>query len=302
MTQKMTKQIAARAELKTHIRQFFHERGVLEVDTPVFGTTTVTDPYIESFQAGDFYLQTSPEFFMKRLLCTGSPSIYQMGPVFRSGECGRNHQPEFTMLEWYRLNFDHYQLMSEVDALLRIALSIDPTTHSQYETYEALFQNHCGVDPHTANASDLKRICQYHGVCDWETNKSGYLDLLMTHIIEPTLGADAPCFVYNYPTDQAALAKLSGERAERFEVYFKGIELANGFHELQSVDEQRERFKTDLQRRRDIGAKAISMDHDFLEALAQGLPNCAGVALGFDRLLMLAQGTTNIADVMFFPK
>ncbi|MES2218910.1 MAG: elongation factor P--(R)-beta-lysine ligase [Pseudomonadota bacterium] len=301
-----------RAAIIADIRAFFAERGVLEVDTPLMSHATVTDPHVvgipaifktyASNQEKICYLQTSPEYAMKRLLAVGSGSIYQICKAFRQGEVGKLHNPEFTMLEWYRVGFDHHALMDEMDQLLQRVLTVAP---AERVSYGELFQMHLGFDPHAATVASLAAYAKENNV-PFEselTVRDAWLDLLWTHCIEPKVGLERPLFLFDYPVSQAALAKIrDGEPplASRFEVYFKGIELANGFHELQDAAEQQRRFENDLAFRKLHGLPALPIDERFLAALTHGLPDCAGVALGLDRLIMLALGSQKLSEVLSF--
>jgi lysyl-tRNA synthetase class 2 len=293
-------------------RDFFAERGVLEVETPVLGAGAVTDPQIESLTtrvvgfAQPFHLSTSPEFPMKRLLAAGSGDIYQIGRVFRDGETGRWHNPEFTMLEWYRLGLDDAALMDEVEDLVRRLLSPErPLAGAERLSYAAALQRYAGVDAHRANERELADAAAAHGiVCEAALDRDARLDLLMGLVVGPRLGVERPTFICDYPASQASLARLkpgSPSVAARFEFYLDGIELANGFHELSNAGEQRARFDRDLAARRDRGQPTPPMDEGLLGALAAGLPDCAGVALGFDRLVALAVGARSLAEAMAFP-
>jgi len=294
-----------RAEYLRQIREFFHARGVLEVETPALCSTTVTDVYIDSIQARangqPCFLQTSPEYAMKRLLVEGIGDCYQMGKAFRDHEHGRQHNVEFTLLEWYRLGFDHHALMDEVDELLRLILNMPAADRF---SYQALFEQHLEINPHTVTLDKLQGLAKYYGVFDALgadcLNKDNWLMLLMSHVIESKLGFDAPCFIYDYPASQASLAKLRGNVGERFEVYVKGMELANGFHELQDAVEQRQRFERDLATRAANQQFLPPIDHALLTALEYGLPACSGVALGIDRLMMLAMNEQTIDAVISF--
>jgi elongation factor P--(R)-beta-lysine ligase len=289
-----------RAEILARIRQFFAERNVLEVETPALSHATVTDPYLHSFktkfQNETLYLQTSPEYAMKRLLVAGSGPIFQICKSFRDDESGRYHNPEFTMLEWYRPDFDHHDLMREMDELLQLILQTKP---AEKFSYAEIFANHVGVNPHTATIDELKTLVNIN-----ENERDILLQLIMSEIIEPKIGQEKPTFIFDYPITQAALAKIRNDNppvAERFEVYFKGIELANGFHELQDAAEQKKRFEKDLAKRKKLGYETVNVDIRFLQALEQGLPECAGVALGIDRLVMLALGENHIEKTIAFP-
>lgn len=304
-----------RAEIFKKIRAFFDARGVLEVETPLLSHATVTDPYVIGIPAifcesgSDkekiVYLQTSPEYAMKRLLAAGSGPIYQLTKAFRQGEIGSYHNPEFTMLEWYRPGFDHHALMDEMDAFLQFVLSIHK---AERFSYAAVFEKFLGVNPHIASAEELKACVTKKNLsisfAENNTNKNFWLDFLMTHCIEPHLGKDVPTFLYDFPASQAALAKIRFDEnpavASRFEVYFKGVELANGFHELQDAKEQRKRFEEELKARIERGLRAVPLDEYFLAALEQGIPDCAGVALGIDRLIMLAMNHRSVREVMSF--
>lgn len=288
------------------IRQFFYARDVMEVETPLLSHATVTDPYLHSFRVSNhYYLQTSPEYAMKRLLASGSGSIFQMGKAFREDEQGRFHNPEFTMLEWYRVGFNHHDLMDEMTALLRLVLG---GWAVERFSYAELFQQFCDLNPLMILNEDLsfcvKKFLQSKADELDLHDRDLMLQLLMTEYIEPQLAEKEIVFIYDYPTSQAALAKIRYDVlpvAERFEVYAKGIELANGFHELTEAKEQRARFKKDLAKRKELGYPEIPIDENLLSALDDGLPNCAGVALGVDRLIMLAIGKKDIKEVIAFP-
>lgn len=293
-----------RADILHQIREFFLARQVLEVETPLLTTTTVTDPHIKSFQVGDYFLQTSPEFAMKKLLAAGSGSIYQICKAFRVEEVGKRHQVEFSLLEWYRLGFDHFKLMQEVSDLLQAVLATKP---AKMLTYADLFLEKFDLNPHTASLDALKILlekAQISVALDLEIDHDNALNLLMSHSIEPHLGFEQPVFVYDYPQRFAALAKINMDGlypvAERFEVYVNGIELANGYHELCAAQEQQQRFLQDNAKRRCLGLPEIKIDEALLAALKHGLPDCAGVALGLDRLLMLATGVDQIDQVISF--
>lgn len=301
--------LLARARLNREIRTFFEERSVLEVETPVLGTATVTDVNLESLRstcqvAGvveDRFLQTSPEYAMKRLLCAGSGPIYQICKAFRDAETGRFHNPEFTLLEWYRPGYDHHQLMDELDALIQRLLGLPA---AQKTTYRDVMQLHAGLDPATGTIASLSSQAHALGVQDEGLGLSAddYLDLILTHKVQPALGPGAT-FIYDYPATQAALARIrpgDPPLAERFELFIDGVEVANGYHELTDPVEQRERFLHDLEQRRLRGLPTPAMDERFLRALEAGLPPCAGVALGLDRILMIATGKTSLEEVLTF--
>ncbi len=303
-----------RAYYLAKIRQFFASKGVIEVETPLLSHATITDVYIDAFatqyefgvdaKAEELYLQTSPEFAMKRLLASGYGSIFQLCKAFRSESAGRHHNPEFTMLEWYRLGFDHFQLMDEVAELLKLVLNCEIT---EQKSYQAVFLEYLNIDPLATNVDELKReLTRQNVLGDWiatETDIDILLQVLFTECIETKIGRENPCFIYNYPSSQSALAKISQTDhrvAERFECYFKGIELANGFHELTDAKEQLQRFEADNQSRIAKGKVAKPIDQQLLQALENGLPDCAGVALGVDRLIMLALDMPSIEKVMTF--
>jgi len=299
--------LKARAEILAEIRRYFAEQHVLEVSTPVLSFAGNTDPAIESFKTSSSktqYLHTSPEFFMKRLLVEGSGSIYQICNVFRQGESGRYHNPEFSMLEWYRLDFDYQQLMDDVVALIH-AVS-DKTPEVLKLSYQQAFKS-LGIDPHTASEQQLTKLAEEQGISlqgMGGMNRDDWLNLLMSHVIEAGFDKEKLTFIYDYPASQASLAKVRKDKypvAERFELYWGGVELANGFTELQDADEQRWRFNHDNQRRLKVGHEPVPVDEKFLQALAKGLPACSGVALGLDRLLMVISGAASIDQVMSFP-
>lgn len=296
-----------RAEILAMIRTFFAARQVIEVETPLLCRATVTDLFLHSLEVNyadsKWFLQTSPEYAMKRLLAAGMSSIYQITKAFRRDESGRLHNPEFTMLEWYRTGYNHHDLMDEMDALLQMILN---SNAAQRFTYAELFELHFTIDPHTVLLEQLQQIAQHHQLTIVADNLDcdDWLQLLMSHIIEPTLGKHAPTFVYDFPTSQAALAKIRYDAipvAERFEVYIQGVELANGYHELADASEQAKRFQADLQKRQLLGYEQVPIDHHLLAALEHGFPDCAGVALGIDRLIMIATKQNQLADVVAFP-
>ena len=306
-----------RAEMLARLRGFFAARGVLEVETPLLSVAAATDPQILSFetrfegpgapQGHPLYLNTSPEFAMKRLLAAGSGPIYQVCKAFRQGEVGSLHNPEFTILEWYRPGLDHFQLMAEVAELVAtLADGHQSLAAAERLEYAELFQQRLGIDPLSASVWELQACALRYTDVDASLalERDAWLDLLMSHCIQPTLGQGRLSFVYHYPASQAALARLRpGEPsvAERFEAFLGGVELANGFHELADADEQRRRFESDLARRRSESLPVVPKDELLLEALSQGLPACAGVAVGLDRLLLALTGGERLADVLAFP-
>ncbi|OIV47423.1 elongation factor P lysine(34) lysyltransferase [Sodalis sp. TME1] len=303
-----------RAAIVGQIRRFFSDRGLLEVETPAMSQSTVTDIHLVPFQtrfigpgaAGGMplYLMTSPEYHMKRLLAAGSGPIFQLCRSFRNEEAGRYHNPEFTMLEWYRPHYDMYRLMNEVDDLLQQILDCGS---AETLSYQQVFTRHVGIDPLSADKGQL-----YEAAIKWdlgeatsaEDDRDTLLQLLFAMVVEPNIGRDKPAFVYHFPASQAALAEISTEDhrvADRFEVYFKGIELANGFRELTDALEQRQRFEQDNRKRVAMNLTEQPIDENLLAALAQGMPECSGVALGVDRLVMLALKAECLSDVIAFP-
>ena len=300
-----------RAQLLEQLRGYFASTGALEVETPVLVGAAVTDVHLESLAvrcadgtpAG--FLQTSPEYAMKRLLCAGAPDIFQVARVFREGERGRNHNPEFTMIEWYRRGMDHLALMGDVEALLRRLLeplrAVGPT---RIVTYAEAFLDCLGCDPLHVPAADLAARLGERGTDVPATlagDRDGLLDLAIATHVAPGFATDRLTFVHDFPASQAALARIRGPVASRFEAFWGGLELANGFHELGDPDEQTRRFAGDLETRARHGRPRRETDRHFLGALAAGLPDCAGVALGFDRVMMVATRASRIDDVIPFP-
>lgn len=308
------KTLQQRSQIIQKIRQFFYQRDTLEVETPILASAGVTDLYLDNLTTKfalnstqpplKLYLQTSPEYAMKRLLAAGSGSIFQIFKAFRNDESGRYHNPEFSMLEWYRVGFDHFDLMAEMAELLQPLLGY--RDNIEQITYQAVFQKHLNIDPLTSSTAQLKQCLDDYNQPDlaqMSDDKTDLLQFLFSQCIEPQIGQSAPCFVYDFPAEQASLAKLSKTDprvAERFEVYYKGIELANGFNELTDPNAQLNRFKQDNQARRLQGKTEQPIDHKLIAALSSGLPQCAGVALGIDRLVMLALNKTHIDDVISF--
>ena len=303
-----------RARLYTLLRAFFAERGVLEVETPMLSAAGNTDPNIASFQtrfsghsdagARLRYLRTSPEFPLKRLLAAGLGDCYELGRVFRDGEAGGRHNPEFTMLEWYRLGLDHYALAEEVVALVQAALAlVDRQAQVHVTTYAKLFSQHLGIDAHGADETTLREPLADFGIDPEGMIRDDWLDLLLTHHLQPAFGADTITVIHDYPASQCALARVregAPPVAERFELYLGTFELANGYHELNDASEQRRRFQADNARRRQRGDAELPLDEALLATL-DAMPDCAGVALGVERLLMGLLGTDAIADVIAFP-
>jgi len=292
-----------RASLYKQVRQFFSELEVLEVETPIFSAACVPDPNIEPFYSDyhgpnpkRLFLQTSPELAMKRLLAAGSGAIFQITKVFRDKEAGRWHNPEFTLLEWYRPGFKQNDLIQEINQLLQRLLHCPP---AEILTYCAAFEQYTGLHPIHSPLSILQNYTTQFGL---NLERDTCLQLIFSHQIEPQL--TRLTVIKDFPATQAALARKrldNPELAERFEVYMQGIELANGFYELTDPVEQGQRFKQDLANRRALKLPTYPLDERFLAALESGLPDCAGVALGLDRLLMIMAGASHINEVLSFP-
>lgn len=296
-----------RARLLTAVREYFSRQQVLEVDTPAMGAYTVTDPHIESFSSGASFLQTSPEYFMKRLLAAGYPDIYQVCKVFRDSETGRLHLPEFTMIEWYRLGFSLHEMIEDAAALVAFALSRPGIAERMTRiSYCDAFRECVGLDPLLADTDELADAAEADAElrASIGTDRDAWLDLLVTDKIATAFGADELTALYHYPASQAALARRcpDNERvAERFEIFYGAVEIGNGFVELTDAAEQRERFESDQDRRRTLGRSIPAIDHRLIAALAQGLPACAGVAVGLDRLLMILTASEDIRRIATFP-
>ncbi|WP_394670907.1 EF-P lysine aminoacylase EpmA [uncultured Acinetobacter sp.] len=307
--------LKARAQLYRTIREFFAQRNVMEVETPIISQAGVTDVHLASVQVQRHiegrvqqqYLQTSPEFAMKRLLAAGSGPIYQICKVFRDDEHGRKHNSEFTMLEWYRPGLDLRELMHETAALLNVCLAhrfdeIRPLVLS----YKHAFQDRLDINPLQATLAQLKQTAQRVGLTlDLGDDRLAYMDLLFSHFVEPSLGFDTPIFLTDFPPEMASLAKVrldeDGEEvAARFEVYIEGLELANAYDELLDASVLRARFEADNQERDKLGLQVMPLDENLLAALAH-MPECSGIALGIDRLLMVATQKLNIEQVIAFP-
>lgn len=305
-----------RAWVNRLVREFFHARGVLEVETPVLSMAGNTDPNIASFHL-EFsgrtdgaprtrWLRTSPEFALKRLLAAGVGDCYELGRVFRDGEAGGRHNPEFTMLEWYRIGWNHLRLIEETAELVRAALSMlgrDATL--RVLRYRDLYRDALGIDPFTAGEGELRAALGDIEIDPAGLTRDDWLDLLMTHRLQPAFAADALLAVVDYPASQCALARVCVDGdghpvAERFELYLGPVELANGYHELRDAAEQGARFARDGDVRRSRNDVVPPTDTHLLAALDSGLPACAGVALGVDRLLMAMLETPRIADVLAF--
>lgn len=298
--------LRARASLMTQIRVFFTARHYLEVDTPGMAHYGITDPHLSNIKAvfrnQSYCLQTSPEYHMKRLLAAGSGPIFQLARAFRDDELGRWHNPEFTLLEWYQLDIDHHELMDEMDLFLQEITQALPMIR---KTYQQAFLEACDLDPFQCSIEDFKHVLAQHDLAyvlpQDEEDRDPYLYLLMSHVVEPFLAqCNAPVAVYHFPVSQAALAQVNHGVAERFEIYYRGIELANGFHELTDAKAQASRFEQDRVLRQKLGYSITESDPWLLQALEHGLPSCSGVALGIDRLLALTLNKSSISEVMAF--
>ena len=312
------KMLKTKARLLSKLRAFFDNENILEVQTPILSQAGNTEPTIESFVTQEHensthniqpsFLNTSPEFAMKRLLAAGYGSMYQITPAFRQDEQGKRHNPEFTLLEWYRIDFDHHALMGEVNALIRfVAEDVLNLGRSEFFSYQDAMIKFAEIDPFNATNKELKQATIKAGIdavgMD-DAVQDTWLDLIMSQVVEKNLPLNCPVFIYDYPASQAALAKIRKgmpDVAERFELYINGMELANGFHELSDAEEQAERFKQQQQQRKKSGQQGIPADYHLIEALKHGLPECAGVAIGLDRLLMVLTGVEHINEVLTFP-
>jgi len=303
-----------RARLNAVVRAFFDERGVIEVETPVMSVAGNTDANIASFHLQfsgrtdgaprTRWLRTSPEYPLKRLLAAGFGDCYELGRVFRDGEAGGRHNPEFTMLEWYRLGWDHARLIDETAALVQGALALVGRTATLSRiAYHDLYRQRLSIDPASASDDQLRDALGDVVIDPAGLTRDDWLDLLMTHRLQPSFGPDELLAVYDYPATQCALARIrDGDPpvAERFELYLGPLELANGYHELADAAEQGERFDRDRQVRHGRGDIEPPRDERLLRALSAGFPACAGVAMGMDRLMMAMLRTGRIADVLAF--
>lgn len=299
--------LEARARLLGCMRAFFADRGVLEVETPMLSAAGNSDPAICQVRARDGFLRSSPEYAMKRLLAAGSGDIFELGRVFREGERGGRHNPEFTLLEWYRVGWDYHDLMRETaDLVNHCGKAFRRSWTPNYMTYAELFSEHTGIDPHTASLRELARCARGHGVdisSPGELDRDAWLDLLLSHVVQPQLAAGAMTLVSEYPASQAALSRIQPGPppvAQRFELFLGPLELANGYQELTDESEQRMRFRAE-NLGRELHGGAVPLDERLLAALAHGLPECAGVALGVDRLLMACLRLEHIDQVLAFP-
>ena len=298
--------LKARACLLQDIRAYFSDRGVLEVETPLISMAGNTDPEIQSIRTDTGgYLRTSPEFPLKRLLAASSGDIFELGRVFRAGESGRSHNPEFTMLEWYRTGFSYHQLMDEVADLVRFC------GHGKFNqwpeqrlSYRQLFLHHLDLDPFTADSQELSAVAKKRGFTDIELEHRQWLDLLISLVIQPALPEETLTFIYDFPAEQAALARIrpgTPPLAERFELYLGRTELANGYQELTDASEQRKRFNAENTLRKKRGEVICEVDHHLIAALEHGMPVCDGIALGVDRLLMALGAFNTMSEVTAFP-
>ena len=304
-----------RAEMLQTIRQFFAERDVLEVETPLLSLTVGTDPQLDFFTTSyamppqqTLYLQTSPEFAMKRLLAAGSGSIYQICKAFRNGEAGRFHNPEFTILEWYRVGFELAELMQDITDLILAVFKDRHLDAPQRFSYQTVFQQQTGLDPlqfdHDAYCAYAQAVGLPEAVALCGENHALWLDFIFSHQIQPQLGKNALCLVYGYPACQSSLARFNIENpsvTERVELFLNGIELGNGYYELADYIEQERRFDTEIMIRKQQNLPLINKDNRLIAALKAGLPNCSGIAIGLDRLLMLLTDSLSLSDVLAFP-
>jgi len=307
-----SKVLRERSTLLQKIRKYFSNQDILEVETPSISKYPTIDEHIDSIevylksQKAPSYLISSPEYHMKRLLCFGMPSIYQICKAFRKDELGNCHNPEFTIIEWYQLGIDDCELMAATDKLLQHVLDTDP---AEFITYKTLFLKYLNIDPFNLTLSKFLLCCQESGItppkdlmiksCKIEDQ----LNFLMGFYIEKRIGHQKPVFVYQYPANQSALAKINplhNDVSQRFEVFYKGLELGNGYHELQDYQVHLSRFESIIRKRKDSGQTDYQIDCNFMEAIKHGLPHCSGIAIGFDRLLMIKTGIDDIDKVQSF--
>lgn len=302
--------LTKRSELLRQIRNFFYERDFIEVQTPTLSRDTMVDQAIDPIPVrltgvdSSFYLQTSPEFAMKRLLAEDFERIFEITPAFRNAEMGQRHNPEFTMLEWYRVG-DSYQ--AGMDLLSDFATCVLNSDTCLHVSYEELFQSHLAIHPHQVSADELFAVCRKHGLIPPAgLDLDGLLQYLMAETIESNLAMEQPVIIYDWPAGQSALAQTRATAqgfavSERFELYFRGVELANGYHELTDSTEQRRRLDTNNAIRKANGLSELPIESHLLKKMEEGsLPESCGVAVGLDRLLMLQLGLPNIADVLAF--
>jgi elongation factor P--(R)-beta-lysine ligase len=295
-----------RSMLLKDIRNFFEQKDYMEVETPIMAQHGVTDVYLQNIKAQfrnqSYYLQTSPEFHMKRLLAAGSGPIFQLSKAFRDDELGKHHNPEFTMLEWYKLDVDHHGLMDEVDAFLQQMLHSNPM---QRISYQDAFLQSCKLNPFQTSIEELRECLVLNHldktIPEGETDEDQYLFLLMSQVVEPYLAKiESPIGLYDFPPSQAALAQIKNGVGHRFEIYYRGMEIGNGFHELSDANQQLIRFEKDNELRLAKGLNLVELDCYLISALEHGLPSCSGIALGIDRLLMLMLNKPSISDVLAF--
>ncbi len=309
--------LSARAKMLGNIRRFFEERRVLEVETPLLSGSAGTDPNLAPFVTGfddpaspdktTLYLNSSPEFAMKRLLAAGSGSIFQICKAFRNEEAGRFHNPEFSILEWYRLDFNLDQLIDETESLMQRLLASVLKEPVQRVSYAAVFEKFTGLDPLVAKEADFEQYAKQYKLPEaiemCRGDRSLWLDFLFSHIVQPHLGENRLCFVRDYPACQSALSRLKKNDprvSERVELFVNGLELANGFYELADPEEQKNRFDAEMRERKAKGSPVFPVDDHFVAALAHGLPDCSGIAVGLDRMLMLMTEADSIDQVMSF--
>jgi lysyl-tRNA synthetase class 2 len=307
--------LCLRAQMLARIRRFFAERSVLEVETPLLSHSIGTDPQLEFFTTEycsaplrqTLFLQTSPEFAMKRLLAAGSGSIYQIGKAFRNGESGRFHNPEFTMLEWYRVGFTLPQLMDEIADLIGELFSGHSLQETQRISYQDIFCSLTGLDPLVFSYQDycaFARDCQLSEAVDiCGRDHAMWLDFIFSHKVQPHLGGNQLCMVYGYPACQSSLARINEQcplTTDRVELFINGIELGNGYYELADAEEQNRRFDKELAIRHQQKLPVSVKDKRLISALKSGLPECSGMAIGLDRILMLLSGSASIEDVLGF--
>lgn len=299
------KTLSQRSAFLASIRRFFETRGVIEVDTPLLMQGVNTDPFINAFHIENHFLQTSPEFAMKRLLAQKIGAIYYLGKAFRNEEMGRHHNPEFTMLEWYRPDWDHWQLIEEIGELFHVLFK---SPALRIKTYAELFLP-MNINPHLDSVETIKSIAYQlypQEKCpDFELDRNGWLDWIFMHSIEPHFNPNEPLAITDFPVSCAQLARLipheqHGTVAARFEVFYQGMELANGYFELTDAAEQRQRFVADNQTRISLQKPVMPIDERLLAALESGIGKVSGVAIGVDRLLMIKTGAKHIKEVMPF--
>ncbi len=301
MANSFSNSLELRAQIYNYIRFFFLQRKVLEVETPLLLSEANPSPYLDNFSCDNLYLQTSPEIAMKYLLARGSGDIYQLCKAFRKNERGRIHNPEFTILEWYRINFDHHKLMDEVEELIKPLLKSEIA--ARY-TYQEVCEKFMGINPHETSLKEIKFTAKKNNITiqELENDEDSWMQLLFTHLVEPQLPWDMPIFVYDFPVNQAMLARIHQNKyplASRFELYYRGIELANGFHELNDAKEHSKRFTQDLVKRKNLKLPPVNISDQFISTVAK-LPNCSGVAMGIDRLILLIANAKSLDEIMPF--